>query len=258
MENEALKQEIDALIAALGDETVMFKPATERAVLEQIRLILDRTRDQRTGAARDIWASYLPYAAKRCLLLSKYEEGWEDDLNYFVSENSQFWLDCSGSLLEKGDIAGVIHALGKIIEATRIMKRDMIARADILLQALDIALEVTDKKHAILLYEEAEKVYRKHLAGGAEYTGAAWLRKIKKMGQQLAHYRDKLRRYFAYSETVTFSIEAEMEGDLERVIDYLQQSLTGKVKVTRQVKETDGQEKSGAGRFRARLKITLE
>jgi len=257
MKNESLKHEIDVLIAALGDDISAAKPAAEKAVLAKIRLFLDSNRDERTGSSREIWEYYLPYAAKRCLQLTRVEEGWEEDLDYFVSEDSQFWLDNAGSLLEKGEISGVKIALEKLLEATRIMKRDRIAQVDILLQALDIAVEITDKKHAVLLYEDAEKVYRKHLLAGAEYTGSGWVGKIKKMGQRLAHYRDRLQRYFAYAETVTVSIEADMEGDLERVIDYLQQSLIGKIKVTRRVKETDGQAIPGAGRFRARLKITL-
>ncbi len=257
MENEDLIKEIDALIAELGDTIAIARPAAERAVLEDIRNILDRTREQRTGSARDIWEAYLPYAAKLCLQLTKQEAGWEDDLEYFASENSQFWLDCVSACLESGDITGVKNALGQIGEAARSIKQDMILRADILLKALDTALEISDKKRAILLYEEAEKLYRKHLSGGAAYTGSAWLRKIKKMGQQLVDDREKLRRYFQYAETVTVSIEADAEGDLERLIDYLQQSLPGKVKVTRRVKEAGEQEKTGASRFRARLRITL-
>jgi hypothetical protein len=256
METEALKQEINALIAVLGDDTMIAKPATERAVLEQIRLILDRTREQRTGSARDIWEYYLPYATKLCSQLTRLEEGWEDDLEYFASENAQFWLDNTGSFLEGGDIAGVKNALGQILEATRMVKRDRIVRVDILLQALDIALEISDKKRSIQLYEEAEKHYRKHLAGGDQYTGSAWLPKIKKMGQQLVQYQEKLRRYYHHAETVTVSIEADTQADLERVIDYLQQSLVGRIKLTRRVKEADGQAKSGG--FRARLKITLD
>src|SRR6266508_236686 len=157
MEHEALKQEIDALIAVLGDETVVAKPAAERAVLEKIRLILDRTRDQRTSSSRDIWEYYLPYAANLCLQVSKYEAGREDDLEYFASENSQFWLDSANAFLERSEISRVIDTFGKILESTRMMKQDWIARVDILLQALAIALEISDKKHSILLYEEAEK-----------------------------------------------------------------------------------------------------
>ncbi len=196
METEALQKEIDALIAELGDDIAIAKPATERAVLGQIRQFLDRTREQRTGSARDIWETYLPYAAKLCLQLTRQEAGWEDDLEVFASENGQFWLDSMNACLEKGDISGVKNALGQIIEATRSIKQDMIVRVDILLQALDTALEISDKKRAVALYEEAEKVYRKHLAGGPEYTGSAWLRRIKKMGQQLARDRERLRRYF--------------------------------------------------------------
>ncbi len=78
-----------------------------------------------------------------------------------------------------------------------------------------------------------------------------------KNGRQLARDREKLHRYFQYAEAVTVSIEADIEGDLERVIDYLQQSLPGKVKVTRRVKEAEEVAKPDTGRYRARLKITL-
>ncbi|MBE0698022.1 MAG: hypothetical protein IH586_13955 [Anaerolineaceae bacterium] len=258
MENEAIIQEIDALIATIGEDTTVAKPAAERAVLAHIRQLLESTREQRVDSARGLWETYLPYAARLCLQLSKQEEGWADELEYFASENSQYWIDSSGALLENGDIGGVSQALGKILEATRMMKQDMIARVDILLQAIEIALEISDKKQSILLYEEAEKLYRKHLAGGSAYTGSAWLRKIKKMGQQLARCQEKLRRYFAHSATVAFAIEAATAEDLERVIETLEINLPGKVKITRRAKEADGQGQSGAGRFRARLKITLD
>jgi hypothetical protein len=262
METEALKQAIDALIAELGDETAIARPAAEHAVLEQIRLLLDRTREQHTGAARETWETYLPYAAKRCFQLTKLEEGWEDDLDYFASENAQFWLDNANASLEKGEIDRAKNALGQVLDTSRMLKRDMIARANVLLQALDIALEISDKKRSVQLFEEAEKVYRKHLAGGDQYTGSAWLQKIKKIGQQLAHHREQLRRYFQYAETVTVTIEADNEKDLERVIDYLQQNLVGKVKITRRTKEVNeadySTERPRAGAYRARLKITLD
>jgi hypothetical protein len=258
MENDTLKQEIDALIAALGDDLATARPAAEREVIEKIRQFLDGTRDQRTGASRAIWEYYLPYAAKCCYRLTRLDEGWDDDLDYYASENAQFWLDDTGSLLDTGDISGAKNALGQILEATRMMKQDKIARVDILLQALDYAFEINDKKRSTQLYEAAEKLYRKHLAGGAEYAGSGWLPKIKKMGQRLAQYREKLRRYFHYAESVTVSIEAETEDDLERVIDYLQQSLIGKVAITRRVKKVDEQGKPDTGPFRARLKIQLE
>jgi hypothetical protein len=78
------------------------------------------------------------------------------------------------------------------------------------------------------------------------------------MGRHLVQYRDKLRRYFQYSETVFVTMEADTERDLERVVETLQQGLTGKVTVTRRVKETNDPEKTSAGRFRVRLKIKLE
>ncbi len=258
MENEALKQEIDRMIAALGDDITIARPAEERGVIEKIRQMLDCTRDQRTTSSHEIWEAYLPYATKRCYQLSRLEEGWEEELEYFASENAQFWLDITGALLEAGNISGGKNALGQILEASRMMKRDRINQVDILLQALDHALEINDRKRTVQLYEEAEKIYRKHLAGGTEYTGSAWLPKIKKMGRQLAFFQGKLRRYFRYAETVTVSIEADADGDLEKVIDYLQQNLIGKVRVTRRVKEEDAQEKLPARRFRARLRITLE
>lgn len=251
----ALKQEIDALIAELDEPSVVAKPASERAVLAKIRALLDSTRDQRTGAARETWEVYLPYAANLCNQLTRLEPGWEDLLEYFASENSQFWLDCCGAFIEQGDVSGVKNALARTGEATRLIKQDWIARVDILLQALEFALEISDKKHAILLYEEAEKNYRRRLSGGAEYTGSAWLPKIKKMGRQLAQANEKLRRYYQYAETVTVSLEADSARDLERVIDYLQQNLTGKIKITRRVKNTEQPED---GPHRARLKITLE
>lgn len=255
IDNDALKQAIDTLIALLGEDATIARPAEEHAVLEQIRQLLDRTRDQRTAAERAAWETYLPYAARRCGQLARLEEGWEDELDYFTSENSQFWLDCANADLERNQIATVKTALARVVEAARLMKRDRIAQVDILLQALEIALEISDQKVAVQLYEEAEKVYRKHLAGGSEFTGSAWLRKIKKMGQQLARGREQLRRYYHYAESVTVSIEAASAAELERVLDYLQQSLVGKVKVTRRPKE-DGE--AGSGSARARVKITLD
>jgi tetratricopeptide (TPR) repeat protein len=258
METDALKQEIDALIAALGEETSHARPAEERAVVERIRLILERTRAERTGSARDIWEKYLPYAAKFCLRLTRLEPGWEEELEFFASENGQYWLDSAAASLDQGEIRAAAGALGQLLEGTRMMKQDPIARVELLLQALDIAVEITDKKHAISLYEEAEKVYRKHLTGGERYTGTGWLRKIKKMGDQLKHFQVRLRRYFKYSETVIVTLGAEMEGDLERVIETLQVALPGRVKVTRKIKETGAQDGSEAGRFQARVKISLE
>jgi hypothetical protein len=258
MENDSLEQEIDTLIAALGEDTAIARPAIEREVIEKIRLILEHTRNQRTGSSRLIWETYLPYAAKRCYRLAKLEEGWEDDLDTFASENAQFWLDDAGALLECGDIAGGKNALGQIIEATRMLKRDRITQVDILLQALEYAVEMSDKKCSVQLYEEAEKVYRVYLAGGSAYTGTAWLPKIKKMGQQLWRHREKLHRFFHYAESVTVSIAADSERDLERVIEYLQQSLSGKVTVTRRVKPADEQGNTMTDRFRVRVKITME
>lgn len=260
MDLDPLKQEIDALITLLGDDVNIARPAAEREVVEKIRAILESTRDQRTGAMREIWETYLPYAAQRCYRLTRLEEGWEDELEYFASENAQYWLDNAAALLDAGDIARTRSALGNIREAARMIRRDRIAQVELLLQALDIAVEISDKKRALQFYGEAEKLHRKHLAGGSEFTGSAWLPKIKKMGQQLAQYREKLRRYYQYAETVTVSIEADGEGDLERVIDYLQQSLPGRVTVTRKVKDEDAnaQHHPRSGRFRARVKFTLE
>lgn len=256
METDTLRKEIDALITELGDEVSVAKPAVERAVLQKIRTILDLAHSQRTGTARDIWQTYLPYAAQLCLRLSRLEEGWEDELEFFAAENAQYWLDLSNACLEQGKISETKEALSQILDATRMVKRDMILRVDILLQSLEIAVEITDSKRAVQLYEEAEKVYRKHLAGSDQYTGSGWLRKIKKMGQQLAQYQEKLRRYFRYSDSVTVSIEAASERDLTRLIEYLQQNLSGKVKVTRKVKEMDGQDTSRG--YRARVKINLD
>jgi len=258
METDQLKQEIDALIAVLGEDTTIAKPAAEREVTEKVSLLLDRTRNQRTGSAREIWEYYLPYAARRCYQLTRLEEGWGEGLDYFASENAQFWVDNTGARIETGDIAGGKNSLDRIVESTRWIKRDRIFQVDILLQAFDYAFEINDKKRAVQLYEEAEKIYRRYLAGGAEYTGSAWLPKIKKMGQQITRNKEKLSLYFQYVETVTVSLEAATERDLERVINYLQQKLAGGVTVTRRVKEVEDQEKTGAGRFRARLKITLE
>jgi hypothetical protein len=257
-DTDALKQEIDALIAALGDDIAIARPPAERDVVEKIRLLLESTREQRTGASRGIWEYYLPYAAKRCFQLSRLEEGWEDSLDYFASENAQFWVDLTGVCIETGDIGGCKNALGQILEASRMMKRDRITQVDILLQALDYAVEISEKKRAVQLYEEAEKLHRKYLAGGSDFTGSAWLPKIKKMAQRLRQYREKLNRYYQYAETVTVSLEAATEADLERVINYLQQNATGRITVTRRVKEVQEPEKPGQGRFRVRLKITLE
>lgn len=258
MEIEAAKQEIDALIAEIGDELTVAKPAAERAVTAKIRFLLEQTRDLRTGAARAIWETYLPYAANLCYRLSRLDEGWEEDLEYFASENAQFWLDNANAFLDEGDYSGASRALGHILEAARMIKQDMITRVDILLQALDIALEISDKKRSLQLYEEAERTYRKHLAGSDQYLGTAWLRKIKKFGQQLDHYQQKLRRYYRYAESIIVTVEADTGEELEKVIDYLLQNLAGKIKVTRGVKAVDGQGKPGAGKFRARLKITLD
>ena len=145
-----------------------------------------------------------------------------------------------------------------MIEATRLMKRDRIAQVDVLLQALEIALEINDKKRSVQLYEEAEKLHRKHLAGGSAYTGTAWLPKIKKMGQKIQRYGQQLRRYYQYAESVTVSIEADGEGDLERVIETLQQNLPGRVTVTRKVKDEGEAPPAGRGRFRARVRFKLE
>lgn len=256
MVNKVLRQEIDALIAEIGDEVRIARPAEEHAVLQKIRLLLEDTRKQRTGSARETWEHYLPYAAKLCDQLSRLEEGWENDLEYFSSENAQFWLDDANAYLEEGEIGGVIAALDRVYEATRLVKRDMISRVDILLQALDIALEISEKKRAIQLYGEAERLYRKHLAGGDQYTGSAWLQKIKKMGQILERYQERLRRYYHHAETVIVSIEADTQGDLERVLDYLHQHLPGRIKVTRRIKEISGEKKSGL--YGVRVKITLD
>ena len=256
METDGLRQEIDALMAELGEDASIARPAAERAVVEKIRRMLDQTRDQRTSTARADWESYLPYAARLCQRLARLEEGWENDLEYFASENAQFWLDNAAARLEEGDLSAVRDALGQIVAAAGLVRQDMIFRAVILLDALEIALEITDKKHAIQIFDAAEKVYRKHLTGGEQYTGSAWLAKIKKIGQQLARQREKLRRYFQHSDAIIFSIEADSEAELERVIETLQLNLSGKIKVTRGVKAADG---PGQPRgFRARLKITLD
>ena len=256
MDTQTLVQEIDKLMAELDDQVRIAKPATERAVLKKIRLLLDRTREQHTGASRELWATYLPYAARLCDQLAKLEEGWEEDLEFFASENAQFWLDIASVFLDSGEISGVQPALDKLFEAARLMKRDRITQVDLLLQGLDIALEISDKKRAIQLYEEAEKLHRKYLTGGDQYTGSAWLPKIKKMGQILERYHERLRRYYRHAETVIVSIEADTQHDLERVMDYLQQSLPGKIKITRRAKEVEAQEKPR--NYRARIKITLE
>ena len=255
---DELSTEIEALVATLGEDMVIARPAEERAVLEKIRQLLEQTRAERTSAAQARWEAYLPYAARRCYQLTRVEAGWEDELEYFASENAQFWLDCASAALERGALDDTRKALARIAEAARLIKRDRISQVDLLLQALDIALEVSDRQRAIQLYEEAEKIYRKNLLGGADYTGSAWLPKIKKLGRQLAQFQAKLRRYYQYAASVTVAISADADGDLERVLDYLQQSLPGKVKITRRVKETDAQEKPGTERFRARIKITLE
>jgi hypothetical protein len=258
MEHDNLTQEIEALIAALGEEVTIARPAAEREVTAKIRLFLEATRDQRTGAARDGWESYLPYAARRCYQLSRLEEGWEEDLEYFASEHAQFWLDLSSADLEHGDLPGCRRALAQISAAVRCIQRDRIAQVEILLQALETAVEISDKKRAVQLYEEAEKLHRKHLAGGGDNTGSAWLPKIKKMGQRLKHYQEKLRRYYQYAETVTVALEADSERDLERVINYFQENLPGRVTLTRRAKAVEAAEPTGRGRYRARLKITLE
>lgn len=256
MEIQPLTHEIDALIAELDDEARIAKPATEHAVLEKIRILLDRTHPQRTGAARALWAVYLPYATRLCHQLTKLEPGWEEDLEYFASENAQFWLDSASTSLESGEIRSVQDALNRVLEAARLITRDRIAQVDTLLQALDIALEISDKKVAIRLYDEADKRYRKYLTGGDQFTGSAWLPKIKKMSQTLARYQERLRRYYQHAETVIVSIEADTQEDLERVMDYLQQNLVGKIKVTRRAKEVEGREKPHS--YRARFKITLD
>ncbi len=258
MDNSPLKQEIDALIAALGEDLTIARPAAEREVLHKIKALLDLTRAERTRSAHEAWETYLPYAAKRCDQLSRLEEGWEEVLEYFSSENAQFWLDYAAALLENREIAAVPHALDQIIEASRMMKRDRITQVEILLQAIEFAMEINDKKRSVQLYEEAEKVYQKHLVNGAEYTGTGWLPKIKKMGKQLRSLGEKLRRYYHYAESVSISIEADSAEDLERVIEYLQQSLVGKVKITRRSKAVEATEKTIQSRCRARLKITLE
>lgn len=265
MEDELLKQEIDNLIVLLGDDLTTATPAAEHEVVEKIRRLLENTRDQRTTSARDIWETYLPYAAKRCYQLTRLEEGWENDLDYFSSENAQFCLDDANAQLEKGDIASVRSVLARVVDAVRLMKRDRITQVDILLHALDVAFEVSDKNRTVQLYQEVEKIYRKHLNGGGEYIGTGWLPKIKKMGRQLEQYGEKLRRYYQYAATVTVAIEADSEGDLERLIDYLQQHLAGKVTVTRRAK-IDEETGAGAsepgsprsGHFRARVKFTME
>jgi hypothetical protein len=258
MEYDILKQEIDALIAELGEDLTIARPAAEREVIEKIHLLLESTREERTRSTREEWEFYLPYATARCYQISRLEEGWEDELDYFASENAQFWLDNTGSFLEKGDIAGAKNALGRIIDATRMMKRDRIAQVDILLQALEYAFEMNDKKSSIKIYEAAEKQYHKYLAGGSEFTGSTWLPKIKKLGKKINLFRDQLNRYYQYAETVTVTMEAETESDLERIINYLQQNLTSKVTVTRRVKEVNEAGNAASSRFRARIKFTLE
>lgn len=258
METDALKQEIDALIAALGEETTRARPIEERAVVEKIRLVLDRTREERTTLAREMWETYLPYAAKFCLRLTRLEPGWEEELEYFASENGQYWFDSATASIDGGEIHAAVKALGSLLEATQMMKQDPITQMDLLLQALDIAVEITDKKLAISLYEEAEKVYRKQLSGSDRYTGTGWLPKIKKMGQQLEQFQTRLRRYFKYSETVIVTLGASLENDLERVIETLQVALPGRVKVTRKVREAGGTEGTQGGRYQARVKISLD
>lgn len=258
MEKEALIQEIETLIAELGDEVTVAKPKAEHRVVSRIHQLLELTRENRTGSSRAEWEKYLPYATKLCDQLSHLEEGWQDDLELFASENSQFWLDNASAFLDESDISGVIRALGQVSNACRLMKHDRIQQVEILLRALDLAIEISDKKLSLRLYEEAEKLYRKQLVGGSEYTGSIWGQKIKRIGQQITLYGDKLRRYFMYAETVTFAIEAASQEDTERVINYLQQGMPGKIKVTRQVKESDELRKTGSGGYRARLKIIME
>lgn len=251
METALLQQEIDAMIAELGDETNRARPELEHGVLDKIRLLLEQTRPARVTSERGAWETYLPYAAQLCGRLARLEEGWEDELEFFALENTQFWLDSANACLEAGQIEPVIHALDQVQEAARLVRRDMLFRADALLQALDIAIEISDKKRATRIYEEAEKLYRKRVAGSDTYIGSAWLPRIKKMGKALAQYRDKITRYYHYAESISVAIEADTPTDLERVIDYLQQSLPGKVRITKRASEAEGSR-------RARVKITLE
>jgi hypothetical protein len=257
MDTTLLSQEIDVLITSLGEDTSLARPAIENAVVEKIRQLLELTRNERTGASRAVWQVYLPYAAKLCFQLSKVEEGWEDALEYFASENGQFWLEYATALLDLGEISGVISSLNELLMATRMMRIDRIAQVDLLLQGLDLAIQISDKKLSTALYAEAEKLYRKHLAGGSTFTGSAWLPKIKKMGQQLTRFEEQLRRYYAYATAVSISLEADSAEDLQSVIDYLQENLVGKVKVTRRAKEAETEEQPAKGPYRARLKITL-
>jgi hypothetical protein len=259
MDIDLLKQEIDALITALGDDTVIARPDAESEVIEKILIILDNTRDHRTSSARDLWDNYLPYAVKHCYRLTKVEPGWEDNLDYFASENTQYCLDLTAEYIETGNIDGSKNALNRVFDASQMIKRDPITRVDALLKALEFSLELNDKKNTIKLYEEAEKVYFKYLINGEAFTGSAWLPKIKKTGQQLARVKEKLNLYYQYAEKVMVSLETETERDLERIIDYLQQNLPGKVTITRRVKEVDVNDPrpTAARHFRVRLKITL-
>ena len=249
MDTAALTQEIDRLIADLGDETSRAKPTVERAVVEKIRLLLESTREQ--GAAREAWGMYLPYAANLCARLARLEPGWEAELEYFASENAQFWVDHAADRLNVNDIAGTRAALGKVVSATRLVKADDVLRVSLLLAALETAVELSEKKLAIPLYEEAEKVYRKSLLGSEQYTGSIWTGRIKKIGKQIEGYGEKLRRYFGHRESVVFTIEADSERDLERVIEALQESLGSRVKVTRRGKSEEGK------KVRARVKVEM-
>jgi hypothetical protein len=258
MDTSALTQEIDMLIATIGADLHTARPEVEHNLFLRIRQLLEQTRAERTAASRALWEAYLPYAAQHCFSLSKLEPGWEDDLEYFASENGQFWVDHAIALLEEGEISGLNNALKQLLMATRMMHQDRIAQVDLLLQGLELALEISDKKQVIALYEEADKLYRKHLSGGTAYTGSAWLPRIKKMGRKLAQSQEKLRRYYAYASSVSVSLEADSAEDLQRVLDYLQENLLGKVKITRRSKPAEGAETAGESRFRVRVKISLE
>ena len=251
MDITALQTEIDSLIATLGDQANIARPELEHGLLDKTRDLLEQTRPLRLTTARVAWETYLPYAAHLCARLVQLEAGWGDELEYFALENAQFWLDCANASLNAGQIEPVKTALARLQESARLVKQDPVFRVDILLQGLDIAIEISDKKQATQLYEDAEKHYRKHVAGSDAYTGSAWLPKIKKMDKALVYYRAKITRYFHYAETVTVAIEADTPADLERLLDYLQQNLVGKVKITK--KPTDAE-----GGKRARVKITLE
>ena len=252
MDTDALIQEIQQLTAELDAESIVAKPVVERAVVAKIRLLLEATRDQHDPSTRAAWEVHLPYAAALCARLSRLEPGWEEDLAYFASENAQFWVDAAGARLEAGEIAGAAAALGQVIDATRLVKGDFITQAELLLRALEIALEISERKRAVQLYEAAEKVYRKHLLGGEQYAGSMWTGRIKKIGKQLEQAQDKLRRYYQYSESISFAIEADSERALERVIEVLQERLGGRVKVTRRGKAEEGK------KARASVRVEVE